>query len=407
MPQYHYRAFTKQGTFVEGVAEANSKDVAEDLLWAQGLTVFAARETNNTGAQAWWRREFFARVHLKPAELAVFTRDLAVLHEAEIPLDDALRLQADQGSNQRLRWLARAMLDEVLDGSHLSDAMARRPRSFGADYVGIVRAGEIGARTAQVLAELADLLEQRLEMRAKMVSALVYPCILILMALASVALILSVLVPTFAPIFAESGRPLPSGIAALVALRDHWLEAAAGIALLLLAVTAIAGLVSRSPAGRRAFDSAMLRMPIVGPLLAQREIARLSRTLATLLRAGVPLLNGLETAKTLVGNVALAEAMAGAADGLRGGENLSTALRNVTLLPPIAVRMIAVGERAGRLDEVLLRVAVMFETETRRRVDRLMSVLSPVLTIAISGVVGGLIFTVMNAIISINDLAAQ
>lgn len=377
------------------------------MLWAQGLTVFASHEASNAGGQPWWRREIFSSPHLEPVELVAFTRDLALMQHAEIPLDDALRMQADQGSSERVRRMAKGVLQEVLDGSTLSDAMARRPRSFAGDYVGIVRAGEIGARTAQVLTELADLLDQRLEMRAKIISALVYPSVLVVMALASVALILSVLVPTFAPIFAETGQPLPSGIAALVALRDNWIEVASGIVLCLLVFAGLGLAVARNPKSRRFFDGLVLWMPIVGPAIAQREVARFARTLATLLRAGVPLLQALDSANTLIGNAAMAEALRAAAEQVREGEGLSASLRSVKSIPPVALRMIAVGEQARRLEEVLLRVASMFETETRRRMDRAMTILTPVLTILISGVVGGLIFTVMNAIISINDLAAR
>jgi general secretion pathway protein F len=406
MPTFRYRAYGGRGELAEGVIDAASPEAASDLLWGQGLTPFQMRQADAAG-QKWWQREVFAARAPSQGDLASFTRDFATLNTAEIPLDDALRTLAEQAAAAKMRSLAKALLADVLNGATLSDAMYRQRAVFPADYVSAVRAGEVGGTLAQVFEELADLLERRAEVRARINSALVYPAVLIMLAVASLGVVVVVLVPSIAPIFIEAGKPMPAVIEWAIGAEAHATEILLAAALAAAAAVGAAATVLRRPDLRLALDRRVLKLPGLGPFVLQQETARFVRTLGTLVRAGVPLLQASTSARAVVGNRHIATAMDGAIDMVREGASLHQALQAAAVLPSIALRMISVGEEAGKLAAMLLRVAAMFETQTQRSVERFMTVLSPLLTIVIAVLVGGLIITVMNAILGINGLVGR
>ena len=285
--------------------------------------------------------------------------------------------------------------------------MRRRTNVFPEEYISVVRAGETGAALGRVLSELADLMERRVELRAKMRSALTYPAVLIFMALVSTAIVVGFLVPSIAPIFADTGKPMPAGLRIIVALEENWpYLAAAALAAAVLLTIAARSMLAR-PEIRTRFDRMKLRLPIAGPLVAKMQMAKFARTLGALLRAGVPLLQALGSAHAVVANRAYSADLGKAIDAVRNGESLGRALAGVADMPAVMTQMVRVGEESRKIDQMLLRVAAMFETQSQRQIDRMMGLLTPVLTIAIAGVVGALILTVMSAILGINELAAQ
>jgi general secretion pathway protein F len=404
MPTFSYRAYGGRGEFAEGQIEAISPDAASDMLWAQGLTPFYM-QTADAAAKPWWQREIFAGTGSSPAQLTTFTRDFATLNSAEIPLDDALRILSEQAPSGGMRAVVASLLADVLDGAHLSGAMHKHPRIFTADYVSAVRAGEVGGTLSQVLEEMADLLDRRMEIRNRIRSALVYPAVLVVFAVVTVGLIVAVLVPGIAPIFAESGKTMPVAIRFVLAVQAHWSEIAVSALAAAAAATSAFVMALRRPQVRLAIDRWKLRPPLFGAFILQRETARFARSLGTLLRAGVPLLQASTSARAVIGNRHVGAGVDGALDAVREGSSLHRALQRHASLPPVALRMISVGEEAGKLDRMLLRVAAMFEQQTQRTMDRLMTILTPALTLTIALLVGSLILTVMNAILSINELA--
>src|ERR1043166_2741425 len=235
MPSFSYRAYGGRGEFAEGRVEAVSSDAATEMLWGQGLTPFHLQAAD-AAAERWWQREVFGGTRTSPAQLASFTRDFATLNSAEIPLDDALRILVAQAPSRAMRTVVTALLADVLDGSPLSDAMHKHPQVFAADYVSAVRSGEVGGTLGQVFEEMADLLERRMEVRNRIRSALVYPAILVAFAIVTIGLIVAVLVPGIAPIFAEGGRAMPAVIGFVLAVQAHWTE----IAVAFLVVAAMA-----------------------------------------------------------------------------------------------------------------------------------------------------------------------
>jgi general secretion pathway protein F len=403
VPSFNYRAYGGRGEFAQGRIEAASSDAASEMLWAQGLTPFHLQAADADG-ERWWQREVFGGPRTSPAQLASFTRDFATLNSAEIPLDDALRILAAQAPSRAMRMVTASLLANVLDGSHLSDAMQKHSHVFAAEYVSAVRSGEVGGTLAQVFEEMADLLERRMEIRNRIRSALVYPAILVVFAIVTVGLIVAVLVPGIAPIFAEGGRAMPAIVGFVLAVLAHWTEIATSFLVVVMAATGALVMALRHPPARVAIDRLKLRPPLFGGFILERETARFARSLGTLLRAGVPLLQASTSARASIGNRHVGAGVDRALEAVREGSSLHRALESHAELPPVALRMISVGEEAGKLDRMLLRMAAMFEQQTQRTIDRFMTILTPTLTLTIAFLVGGLVLTVMNAILSINEL---
>ena len=404
MPTFRYRAFGDNGELAEGTLEAPNAGAIEALLLSQGLTPFEAGELPHGGAQPW------LSLNRTPGptagDLLAFTRDFAMLRSADVALDRSLRLLSTQGSAAR-RTLAGGLLADVLEGASLSDALTKRPAVFPAEYVNAVRAGEISGHAGEALALMAGLLERRAEQSAKIRSALVYPALLVVMALVSTAIVLTVLVPSVAPIFIDSGKPLPAGLKLIVAIADSWPVWGSAILALMVAAFLARQRMRSNPVFKIRIDGAILALPVIGGFVCEHEGARFARTLGSLLAAGVPLLQGLASAQSGIRNLALAQSITPAIDRVRDGASVSAALSATSAFPRVLIDMLAIGEEAGRPAEMLLRAAGMLKRRTEQRLERAMALLTPALTIAIAALVGGLIFAVMSAVLSINDLAIQ
>jgi general secretion pathway protein F len=406
MPTFRYRAYGLDGGFAEGTVDAASLDAANDLLWSQGLSPIQMRAADESGAK-WWNRDIVIGGGSSRADLVAFTREFAMLNAADIPLDDALRILQAQASSSRLRLLVEGLLSEVLNGTPLSEAMQKQSKVFPADYIAVVRAGETGGTLGDVLVELAELLERRAEIRARVQSALIYPCMLVALSLGTLAIIISVLIPSIAPIFSQSGKSMPASIEFMLALKERWFEVVVGAAVVAVAIFGAVSVAIRKPETRERLDRLKLRLPVIGSFLLQQEAARFARTLGTMLKAGVPLIQATKSSCSVIGNRYIASGMDRAIEAVHQGMALHRALRNEAVLPAIALQMISVGEEAGKLDRMLTRVAIMLERQIQSSIDRFMSGLTPALTVGIALMVGALIMPVMNAVLSINDLAAR
>jgi general secretion pathway protein F len=406
MPKYRYRAGGLDGGLAEGVIDAASLEAAADALWSQGLTPFETRPENESTTK-WWQREISFGGGAQAADLVAFTREFATLNAADIPLDDALRILCAQASSSRLKTLVTGLLADVLNGAPLSDAMQKQAKIFPLDYVSVVRAGEIGGTVNDVFVELADLLERRMEIRARIQSALIYPCMLICLSIGTLAIIAGGLIPSIAPIFAESGKPMPATIQIMLVLQARWLEIVIGLALVVLMTIGVFSIAVRKPAFRLTLDRYKLKVPVLGPFMLQQETARFARTLGTMLNAGVPLVQAAKSARSVIINRYIGAGMDRAIEAVHQGVALHRALRSETELPSVALQMISVGEEAGKLGRMVMRVAMMLERQIQSSIDRFMATLTPVLTVAIALMVGALIMPIMNAVLSINDMAVR
>lgn len=406
MPMFKYRAYSGSGDLLEGEIEARTVAEAEDALFQRGVTPFETRAAKAEGAARLTQISFGKRGP-NAAQIASFTREFATLEQADVPLDQSLRILSAQGPTPALRELAQEILARIVDGASLSDALSRRPDIFGQEYVNVVREGETVGKVGPALSDLAEMLERRLELKARVQSALIYPALLITLAIVATGVVLGTLVPSIAPIFADNGKDMPAGLQFILNVEANLGNIALVLAAVGGAIAALYKMAQSRPAWLIALHRFYLRIPIVGSLLAQFATARFARTLGSMLKAGVPLLQGLESARTAVSNQFLNHELAGVIEAVRGGAHLSGSLANVPYLPPVALQMITIGEETAQLGDMLLRVAAMFERETQRSIERAMGLLTPMLTIFIATVVGGLIMTVMDAVLSINDLAVK
>lgn len=411
--EFVYRAFNTQGAITSGTIVAEGREAAVQALYGNGLTPFETHEARGerreqprqAAAGTIWPQFLVAeRANLNARSLSRFTVELSSLIGSGIALDEAFRVMAasDRGSVGRM---ASEILKDVLAGAQLSQAMRTRPKTFGRDYCAIVAAGEAAGALAPALAQIAGLLAGRLELRSKIAAALVYPVVLVLMSIVSVGVVISVLVPSLAPVFSDAGLPLPGILAWFAWLEDNIGTLAVFAVLGLVLLIALFGFLSRNPAARLRCDRILCSLPLGGQLISLREGAGFARALGTLICARASLMSALETAKALIDNRQISRDCAAAIALIPQGTAVSKAFAKTGLFPPAALSLIAVGEETGQLGQLLLEVAKNLEGELQRRIERLVTLLTPALTLAIGAGVGGLILQVMTAVLSINDLA--
>ncbi len=408
MPLYRYRAYDKSGALAEGEIETRSRELALQQLHQRGFHPLEVAEDKPRGTERWWDREVFGSGALPLSGLALLTRELATLVKVEIPLDDALRIVSLQPLiPARIRRVTKAVHEAVRRGESLAGALAARGAEFPEYYWRLVQAGESSSTLGEVLDDIATYLERSNDMRSQVTSALVYPVVLLVAAMGALGVILTVLLPTVMPLFKDAGQVPPPMLSFLVnaqaALAENWVMVMALLAAVALAVS----MAWRRPALRLTIDRSILRLPVVGGIVAARETARFSRTLSTLSHNGVPMLDAVRISGSVLQNKAFSLAAVAAGESLKEGGSLSQPLAKSGLFPELALRLVAVGEQTAQLDTMLMRVAQIFETTLQRQLARLMTLLTPLLTLVIGGLVGWLIISVMTAIMSLNDIVSQ
>jgi general secretion pathway protein F len=343
---------------------------------------------------------------LSKQDLTDVTRELSLMLGAGQDLDRALRFLLQSAVRPRLRKSLERIRDAVRDGAPLASAMALQPRSFPRLYVGLVRAGEAGGTLAATLDQTASLLERERALAANIQSALIYPAMLVLVAIASVALLLTQVLPQFVPLFEQNAAALPGPTQALITAGD--LVSAYGIAgllALLLAGLLLRVALLRNSAFRTMWDRWLLRLPVIGALAQEVLAARFTRTLGTLLTNGVALVGALAIARETLGNLAAVAALDRATLEVKGGGSLARALAPEGVFPQRTVHLLQLGEEA-ELGPMALRAAEIHEEKSRVGLQRLVSLLVPVITIVMGAVVAGIVSALLLAMLSLNDLAS-
>ncbi|MFN7519794.1 MAG: type II secretion system F family protein [Lysobacteraceae bacterium] len=393
MALFRYTALSPAGETLAGTMEAGRAEDVVARLQEQGhlpVQVASGDAAGGEGVAA-----LFRRAALDDAGVLQFTQQLATLLAAGQALDRALGTLVELPERPEGRRVIERIRDAVRGGLPLSAALEQQHGLFPRLYVNLVRAGEAGGGLQPALARLADHLERSAALRAQLVSALVYPVLLLVMVGAVIVLLLAFVVPQFDELLRSAEVTLPWYTEAVLAtglfLRTWGLPMFIAVGLGLLA--ALRHL--RRPGPRAAFDAWLLERPRLGPLAARFETARLARTLGTLLGNGVPLLASLGIARQSVANVALGEALAQATEDVKGGQGLGFALARTKRFPRLAVQMVQVGEESGELGGMLLKVADAFDAETRRALERALSALVPLVTLLMAVVVGIVIMAVL------------
>jgi general secretion pathway protein F len=402
MTIWRYRAADGDSELREGEIEAADEIAAAARLQSAGLMPLRLRPVGVQKAAAPTQRRGRA---LKTAALAAAAAQIAVLLGSGLALDEALDISASFSERQREAEVLRTLLEHIRSGASLADAMTAEQGVFPDFAVSMVRAGEEAGSLESALARLSEFLEQSLAWRETVISALLYPAVVALVCCGSIGVLFVFVVPRFAPLFAEAGDALPASARVLLAtselVRNWWWTLP--IAALLLFLGARRAL--RTVEGRRRWDGAVLKLPVLGPVVAKTRTVHFARTLGTLIDGGVPLVPALQIARETAGNAVFAEAIDAVLEQAKSGKGLAEPLRRAGVFPALACRLVAVGEESGRQKEMLLKIANTLEAETRRLVDRLIALLTPALTVILGVVVAAVIGSILTAVLSVYDLA--
>ena len=402
MPLFEYKAVAPSGETVQGTMEAASLDLVVLKLQEGGNIPLQARESGAGGLSFLNLR--IGRRGMTAREVGQFTQQLSTLLGAGLPLDRSLQVLMELSENDRIRRTVMEIRDRVREGGSLSDALEEQHGTFNRLFVNMVRAGEIGGTLDLTLNRLTDYLERSRDLKDSVVSALIYPILLLVLAAGSLILLLVYVIPQFTPIFEELGGDLPLitkivlGVGSV--LQNFWW------AMILIAFAGVYYFrrMLADPDKRFAWDKRVLGIRWVGDLVAKMETARLTRTLGTLLTNGVPLLSALSIARNVITNTVLQQDVNDAAREVKTGGGLARNLAKAERFPRLALQMISVGEETGQLDAMLLKVSDTYDIEVRNTIDRLLSVFTPVVTLFLAVLIGTIVMSVLVAILSINDL---
>ncbi|MEW6446131.1 MAG: type II secretion system F family protein [Pseudomonadota bacterium] len=416
MADFAYRAARRDGQVTEGRIAASDEPTAARLLRAQGLTPIRLALAEDNAAPAAARtptapRVAFFSLRRSPRppgqdEILHMTKELSVLLRAGLPLDRALKVMIGMSGQPPMRSVMQDMLDTIKGGRGLSQALRAHGDLFGDFYINMVRSGEAGGQLATVLADLAEHLERSKTLRSSMVSALIYPAILLAVSVLSIALMLGFVVPQFKSLFEDMGERLPLATRLVVDSGD-WI-AAHGIYLLIAALP-LWLLLQRwknTPAGRASIDRISLRLPLLGPTLLKYETTRFARTLGTLLGNGVSLLDAIGIARDTVGNTVLREALSSLPPAIKQGGRMAAALEKTGLFSQAAIQMTAIGEESGRLDAMLRELAHVYDNEVQAGVKRALTLLEPLLILGLGAIIAAIIIAILMGILSVNELVA-
>jgi len=400
VPVFAYKALNASGRSVEGLKEADSPKTLRSVLRRDGLfltEVVGEQKAQSASPEVNVRR--WVGGGIKADDVAVATRQLAVLVGAGIPLVDALTALVEQVDHERLKRVLSAVKQRVNEGSSLADALAQHPRAFGNLYVNMIRAGESSGALDVVLFRLADFTESQARLRAKIVGTLTYPAAMLLISMVVMGILFTVVIPE------DTKVTLPWTTRALIGFSgfvyDWWW------ALVLLAIGAGMLFVRwrRTPDGRARWDVWMLSVPIFGPLVRQVAIGRFARTLGTLLKSGVPLLTALDIVKNILGNTRLASVVEQSRESIKEGESIAAPLKRSGEFPPLVYHMVAIGEKSGELEEMLGNVATAYESQVETRIAALTSLLEPLMIVLMGVAVAFIVFSILMPILQVNTIA--
>jgi general secretion pathway protein F len=402
LAQYRYKAVDASGEYLDGDMEAPAPEMVVQRLQNMGYVPIRVDEVGAPGTAVAFG--FGRRSRLSQDDIALFTQELATLLKAGLPLDRALEVIIHLSENDATRELVQQIREDVRGGSTLHGAMEARKGVFSRLYLNMIRAGEASGALGTVMIRLTEFMERSKELKETVKSAMIYPVILVTVAVLSVVVLLMFVVPQFSQMFEESGKALPVATQIVIAIGDffrkYWWAVLAGAYLLYWAM----GRQMANPAARYRWDQRFLGLPLVGALLARIEVARFSRTLGTLLANGVTLLSALSIVRETLTNSFMAGRLDDVIAQLREGKGLGRPLLETGVFPGLAVHMVMVGEETGRLQEMLIQVADVFDREVQRTVKRMLALLEPVLILGLGLIIGSIIMSILVAILSVNDL---
>jgi general secretion pathway protein F len=412
MPDFIWRAAKADGSTQEGKISAASREVVSRQLLRQGLTPLKVTEAEALAggaartAMADARPAFRGRDKgVTSADIHVLTNELAVMLRAGLPLDRALRVLIGMAPRPSVETLVEDIFKSVKAGRGLSQALAPHQDLFGDFYINMVRSGETGGQLSEVLSRLTEHLERLKNLRESVISALIYPAILVFVAVISVVMMLGFVVPQFENLFNDLGDALPMPTRIVVGLghvfSDWWWLIGLVVAVI------VVGIRQRlsTPEGKIWRDKVLLGLPMVGAMVQKYEATRFTRSMGTLLGNGVPIVTALRIAADTMSNQQLRAAMESVTPAIKQGGRLADALQATRLFTPLALNMVRLGEETGRLDAMLLELARVYDVEVEASIKRILALLEPALILCLGGLIAMIIISILLGILSVNQLA--
>ena len=414
MAVYEYRGINSKGKAVRGMRDVDSAKALETALKREGVYLTEAFEERGgtrraagggrlagAGSTEIDLKRYLSRVTLM--DVAILTRQVAVLLRAGIPLVEALSALTEQTEKEKLKKVISQVKEQVNEGRSFADALSEHPKVFTELYVNMVRAGEQSGTLDLVLQRLADFTANQVKLRGKLASTLAYPAIMTVIGVGIVTFLFVYVIPKVTAILQDLEVTLPLTTKILIAfssfMGDWWWT---------VVIALVAGLAGfrrykRTPDGRVWYDRTLLRLPVLGGVVRMMAVSRFAKTLGTMLTSGVPLLAAMDIVKAVVNNVVLGEVVETAREAIREGESIAEPLRRSGHFPPMVTHMIAVGERSGQLEEMLVTVADVYDTQVEQRLNALTALLEPVMIVGMGGVVTFILFSILLPILKINE----
>ncbi len=406
MPVYEYKALDQKGKSCKGLIDADSESNARSKLRGAGKYPVSVRESLNKGEKG--KKQFFANGfvfdRIKSEETYVFTRQLATLLGAGIPLINALASIIEQSSNPALKRVLAQIRDSVNEGSTLTNALARHPKLFSNIYTNMVRSGEASGSLDIVLERLADFGEKQKALQGRLKAALIYPIFMAVIGTGILFFLISYIVPNITRVFTDMERVLPLPTRMLIfisdALLNYWWL---GILVLFVFIFCIRLFLAQEQ-GRRIWDRIKLSLPITGPVTRKIILTRFASTLGSLLNSGVPLITSLQIVNSIVNNRPIGEVIEEAMEQIKKGKSMSGALESSPWFPPIFIQMIGVGEQSGQLESMLEKVAQTYEREVETAILGMTSLIEPVMITAMGAAVGFVVLSILLPIFEMNQM---
>lgn len=398
--QFAYKAREISGKTMEGTVEAADQRAGIEKLRSQKLIVLQIAETKATGGKGGG----FFKPKVKSGDIVIFSRQFSTLVASGVPIVQGLSILEAQAENPAFKTVLTALRADIEGGLAIADAMKKHPDAFNELYVSMIRAGEVGGILDTILERLSAYLESSEALKAKVKAAMMYPVIITIIAGGITIFLLVGVIPTFKTIFADFGAELPMPTQILMGISDilkHNFLYLVGAG-----IGAFFGFkkFAKSKFGRKKLDNLILKLPVFGILLKKVAIAKFSRTLGTLIKSGVPILQGLETVATTAGNVVVEEAINSCRDSIREGGRIADPLKKANLFPPMVVSMVGVGEETGCLDNMLVRIADFYDQEVDTAVKGLTSMIEPIVIVVMGVVIGGIVIAMFMPMLSMSDM---
>lgn len=418
MPDYAWKAARADASILEGRLSAPSQARAMQQLRSQGLTLLSIQEAGAGaaaspiagikplhGGEPSRLSRLLTNQNVTQADILVMSSELSIMLKAGLALDNALRVLIGMNAKPGMMKLTQTLLEDVKGGVSLSKALAKHPQQFSDFYINMIRSGEASGQISAVLERLVEHLERLKALRESVISAIIYPCILLGVAVISLVAMLGFVVPQFETLFNDMGDALPAPTRLVMVVGKAFTDYAPVMAVVLLGLFLLVQRWFKSSTGRRWWQSSVLRVPLLGALVLKYNMTLFSRSLGTLLGNGVPLISALHIATQTVGNDILRNALQGIPGKVKGGGKMVDALKSSGVFEPLAINLIKVGEETGRMGPMLLELARIFNADVETGIKRGLTLLEPLLIIVLGLMIASIIVSILLGILSVNDLA--